>query len=750
MSLEIDFETRSDVSIKTAGVYNYFASPHAKPLMASYKIDGGRTLRWLPSQPCPPDISSHVQAGGTITAHNAQFERLLWQRILTPQYGWPVARTEQFRCTAATAAAMSLPRSLDKLGDAMALDMRKDKSGSALIQKFCVPRKPRKDEEPGVYFNEPHEFPEDFERFRAYCDQDVETEASADRRMVPLSDAEQALWVLDQKINDRGIRIDVASARAAIRLAEKSKAQLDEQMSIITGGAVKKCTEVGKLLAWLNTQGVQIESLGKAVIEEALDDEDPEHIDTSGMPAHARAALELRQEAAKTSVSKLKTMLNRAGADDRVRGGFIYHAAGTGRWQSTGVNFNNMPRPRKVFEDAKPDLGLLFNAFRTEDPDMLRLIYGPELGKPMHLLSDAIRGFIWAAPGCDLVQADYSGIEGAVAAWLADETWKIAALHEIIADPSLPDMYRRTAAGIMNMSTDEITKKHPLRQSVGKVSELALGFGGGVSAFHGMSALYGVDLDQIYAPVWAAASEAFQHKAVKRYEKCLKAFDAKTDVLSRNAWIGCELVKLGWREQNSKIAAGWGICETAIRDAIHTPGVAHRALKSDYLVSNGFLWCRLPSGRCLAYGSPKLRQQVWAARKDGDEWLEPEVMARDEAEKLALRGLVKIEGSTTPSATVVTVDAKTKAWKRHALYGGLAFQNQVQAIARDLLTNGMLRAEAAGYPIIAHVYDEMICEVPQGFNDLAEFEKLICVLPQWAGGMPLTAGGWRGKRYRKD
>ena len=120
----------------------------------------------------------------------------------------------------------------------------------------------------------------------------------------------------------------------------------------------------------------------------------------------------------------------------------------------------------------------------------------------MHLLSDAIRGFIWAGPGKKLVVADYAGIEGAVIAWLADEQWKLAAMREIIADPSKPDMYRRTAASIMGVSTREIDKKHPLRQSVGKVSELALGFGGGVGAFASMARGYGVDLDALYEPVY--------------------------------------------------------------------------------------------------------------------------------------------------------------------------------------------------------------------------------------------------------
>lgn len=784
--LEIDFETRSDVDLKTRGVYNYMDSPLTDPLMASFSLDGGPVQRWLPDEPCPPAIVEHVTRGGMISAHNAQFERLLWQKILTPRYGWPVARTEQFRCTAATAAAMALPRDLAGLGAALGLDVQKDTAGKALIRKFSIPRRLNKAEgEAWVealdlhggdaeaacnmlvwegkkapiapddlrVFNEPEDFAPDFDAFRSYCDVDVETEAAADRRMVPLSAEEQDLWVLDQRINDRGIRIDVASARAAIELAEKAKRKLDAEMRLATGGFVGKCTEPAKLVEWVQNQGVTMNTAQKAEIETLLDRDD--------LPEHVRRAVELRQEAAKTSVSKLQGMLRRASADGRVRGAFVYHQASTGRWQSAGVNFANLPRPRKVYEDAleKGQLttDLLFDAFRTGEPDILPLLFGPKLGRPMHLLSDAIRGFIWAAPGAELVQADYSGIEGAVAAWLAGERWKVAALHEIAADPKLPDMYRRTAANIMGLTTDIVTKKHPMRQSVGKVSELALGFAGGVPAFYSMSQLYGVNLEGIYGPVWEAADDERRERASKRYERELKAGKSRTDVMSREAWIACEIVKLGWRETNPMISAAWPECEGAIREAIQRPGTVVRALKCDYVVKLGFLWCRLPSGRCLAYASPRLKEQVWASLRASDgEWLPSEVMAREDAEKLVAAGAAKIEGETSPAATVVGVDGVTKQWKRFALYGGLAFQNLVQAIARDLLVNGMRKAEAAGYGIIATVYDEIITEVPIGYGDLKAFEKMICELPEWALGrngeqdLPLTAGGWRGKRYRKD
>lgn len=742
MSVEIDFETRSDVDLKTCGAHRYFESEHARVLIGSYSLNDGPVQRWQYGAPCPDDLREAITAGVTISAHNAGFEVqcFAW---LARNAGWPMPALEQFRCTAGTAAAMSLPRSLGDLSEALGLADQKDKEGQRLIRLFSLPRRARKDEAPGVYWNEPGDHPEDFEKFKAYCDQDVRTEAAADRRMVPLSAAEQAVWTLTERINLRGVRIDRTSARAALRLAEKAKAALDRDMRLATGGYVGACSQVAKLVEWVQAQGVALPSAGKAEVTDLLETDD--------LPANVRRALELRQEAGKTSVSKLKAMLNRANADGRVRGGFIYHQAGTGRTQSVGVNWNNLPRPRKVFDDEKPRLDVLFRAIRSEEPDMLPFLYGDDLGRPLHLLADAMRGFIWAAPGHDLLQADYSNIEGNVLAWLADERWKLDAIRELIADPSLPDMYRRTAASILGLTTDVLTKKHWARQAVGKPAELGLGFGGGVMAFVTFARGYGVKLDGIAAGVWEQADEERREKAVKAWERYQPRGLYGTAVLERDTWMACEIIKLGWRAQNPAIAAVWKAYENAAREAVYAPGTVHSAGKVDYLVREGFLWARLPSGRCLAYGSPRLKAQVWArVRLPDGEWADAEVMDRDAAEAAERRGDVKIEGPTSDKMTVLGVDSTTKKWRRYGLYSGILAENNTQATARDILVNGMFKAEAAGYPIVSTVYDELITEVPRSFGSVAEFERIICELPSWAAGLPLTAGGWRGKRYRKD
>lgn len=721
MTLEIDFETRSDVDLKKHGAYRYFASPHAAPLMASYMIDGGELKRWRPPASCPDDIRAHVEAGGMMSAHNNSFERLLWQMVLTPRYGWPELRLEQCRCTAATAAAMSLPRDLAGVGAALDLPIQKGKEGYALIRKFSIPRRARKGEPPGIYWNEPADFPADFERFHDYCDGDIRTEGLADRRMVPLSTYEQELYRLDQRINDRGIRIDARSALAALALAETAKAHLDREMRIATGGYVTACSQPGRLTEWVQSQGVEMPSAAKAEIEEMLELED--------LPKNVRRAIELRQEAAKTSVAKLGAFLNRTSVDGRLRGAFLFLAAGTGRWSSVGAQVHNLPRPRKAFGDAHLDTRILFNAFRQGDPGWLKTLYGDTLGRALFLISDAIRGFIWAAPGHDLLAADYAGIEGAVAAWFAGEHWKVRAMFELIENPELPDLYRRAAAGIFNTTTDEITKKDPRRQ-VGKVSELALQYQGGVGAFRSMARNYSLKIEPLFDSVWWSTTEDGQNeKAERRYEECLARNEQTTKDLSQKAWLAAELIKVRWRVTHPAIKGAWSLLEEAIREAIENPGAKVSVLKCAYLVSRGFLWCRLPSGRCLAYGKPQMRsiEVPWA-----DKTQPPE----------------KREKKPTPTA--LGVNSVTKKWERFGLYGGLAFENIVQAIARDLLANGIVKAEEAGYPVVAHVHDEIVTEVPKGFGDLRAFEKLICELPDWADGLPLTASGWRGKRYRKD
>ena len=767
MSLVFDFETRGVINLKTQGAYVYAQHPSTDALLASFKLQfdlpwsqanaavrawaaaGGplNTLcRWRRGEPCPAYVRAYVEAGGEIAAWNSTFERLIWWNVMVPRHGWPKPRMEQFRCEMATAKALGYPASLKDFGDALDLKIKKDKRGDALIKIHSTPQKFAEDGSP--VWHPLADDPASLAEFHDYCDTDVLSEEEASDRMIPLSDAEMAVYHLSEEINDRGVRVDLRSVDAALEMVEKAKALLDEKMRAVTRGAVTACSQVARLTEWLGSRGVPLDGVAKNDVLEALDLVD--------LPDDCREALLIRQEAGKTSTAKLKAFKKHASADGRVRGVFTFYGTGPGRWASAGgVNLSNMPRPRPIYDDAKLDTATLFKAFRTTEPAVVEMLYGPELGKPLHLISDAVRGFLCAAPGHEYVIVDYSGIQSAISTWLSDETWKLTAMREIIADPTRPDLYRVAAAGILNTTTDVITKKHAMRQAVGKTSELSLAFQGSVPALVNMAANYGMrraHLHALYEPVWAPAPEDRREKAIKAWERASKSRDRrKSDVLTREAWLACALIVSGWRARHPAHEAAWGALEDAMRDAIRQPGVKIPALgRLTYLYAQGFLWLKLPSGRCVAYPQPKLRDQVWAKLKleDGS-WSESEVADREDAERLELKGLAKIEGRTSPKVTALGWDSEKRKMVRYALYGGLAMQNSSLGIESCILRRGLKNCRENGYPVSLHCYDEAVAELPRGRGSVEEMSKLMLDLEPWTAGLPLTCHGETSFRYKK-
>lgn len=633
---------------------------------------------------------------------------------------------------------MALPRSLEAVGAVLTLPIQKDKAGTDLIQFFSIPVRRLKRHAhlpPGPIWNEPEDHPEQFRKFIDYCRQDVEAEAAVAARLFPLAALDQEMYTLDQVINSRGLRVDIERVRAAIVMAEKAKAKLEAELLTLTGGAITGVNKSAEMCRWLKSRGVETDSVAKDVVADLLELED--------LPADARRVLEIRQQGAKSSTAKLEAFIQRASADGRVRHAFVYNAAGPGRWSSRGVQLHNLPRPRKVFGDAHLDLGQLFEFIGTGDPDVLEFMYGHPLGDPLPLLSDALKSFIRAASGHDIMEMDYSGIQNANGAWLAGEHWKLEAMREIIADPSKPDMYRRTAEGIYG----EPIPKSDGRRQVGKVADLALQFEGGVPALYSMARVYGLKLGPVFGPVWAAADEARREKASKRYERCLKRREAKADVLTKEGWIAGELIKLGFRAKHEATQEAWTLLRDGMRDAVNNPGTQVKVLRVTYMVAHGFLFCKLPSGRCIAYPDPRLKPMVWFKEKITGE---SECVPANEGYAREAEGEGKVQSAAPSSVTALGVNSTTNRFERYGLYGGLAFQNIVMGIEVDILRRGLLRAEAAGYPAIGHIHDAGVFEVLKGFGSVDELRAIMCELEPWAEGLPLTGAGYRGKRLRKD
>jgi DNA polymerase len=270
-----------------------------------------------------------------------------------------------------------------------------------------------------------------------------------------------------------------------------------------------------------------------------------------------------------------------------------------------------------------------------------------------------------------------------------------------------------------------------------------------------MAANYGMrraQLHGLYPNVWGAADEEAREKAVKRWEKNMKSRDRrKTDVLSREAWLACSLIVSGWRASNPATEKAWAALESAMREAVRNPGQKVVALgKVTYLVTQGSLWLRLPSGRPISYPSPKLRDQVWARLKlkDGS-WGESEVVEREEAERLELKGDAKIEGKTSAKVTALGWDSTIQRMVRYGLYGGLNMENCALGAESDILRRAMKKCEANNYPIVMHCYDEAVAELPRGQGSVEEMSKLMLDLEPWTAGLPLTCHGEKSFRYKK-
>ena len=672
MILHVDFETASRVDLKAQGLDVYARDPSTHVHCMAYAFDDKPVEMYTPTHSMDPrGVRAHTEAGGLVYAHNVAFELAIWNHVMVPRYGWPILRPEQCRCTMCMAYAMALPGSLENAAPACGIPQRKDAAGKRVMLKLCRPNAA------GEFWT-PETAPADFRALYAYCKTDVEVERALHARLMELSEQEQAVWNLDYQINQNGILVDLVAVDKALALVAQEKIRLDREILRVTGGVVGSCTEVQLLVKWIRLQGVKVTGLAKADVLDALDGED--------LPQPVRDALELRKEAAKSSTAKLVAMKERAVADGRIRGIHQYHGASTGRWAGRGVQTQNLPRTRATTspQDVEQIIAHL------GDRAYVDAFYGPVLDA----LSDSLRGMIVAPPGHDLIAVDFSNVEGRVLAWLAGEAWKVGAFKAFDAGEG-PDIYKLAYARSFNVLVTEVTKA---QRQVGKVMELALGYGGGIGAFQSMAKNYNVHFSDEDA----------------------------------------EAIKVAWRFAHPRIVSYWkelensAICALTLGRPVTAGLGVGPGRQITFKKSGSFLWCRLPSGRVLCYPYPEMREVTTP-------WGE---------EKEALTYMTVVSNL---KAKVLPDPASAGSWKRISTYGGSLAENVTQAVARDLLVGALLRINQRGAKIVAHVHDEAIVEVlsSAGEDTVKQFEMLMSEAPSWAIGLPLAAEGWRGPRYRK-
>ncbi len=539
----VDFETRSTIDLKRTGVYPYAAHETTDLWCLAFAFDEEDAVGlWHPGLPFPDRLTAHIASGGELRAWNAQFERIVWREIGTPRYGFPVVPAEQWVCTAAQAAAMALPRSLDAAASVLRLDMQKDTEGHRLMLQMCKPRRLDAAGQP-VWWD----VAEKRERLYAYCQQDVRTERAVMRVLRPLPPAEREIFLLDQTINDRGVMIDRPLVQAMQGLMEEGLERANADIKRLTSGSVDAVTKVAQIKDWLLLHGIVAPSLDKDSTKELL---------ASALTAQVREVIETRAEAGRSSVTKLKSLLACAGADDVVRGTLLYWGAGTGRWSGRLIQPQNFPRPTLDAEIFIPEI--LAGRY-----DALNLF-----ASPFQIVSSLLRGCLRARPGRRLIAGDYSGIEARLTNWLAGQQDIVEMFR------SGADIYMHNARQMFHLGPEATKHTHAQERQAGKAVELGCGFGMG--------------------------HKKFQSTAAKA------PYFLTIDLPTAKAYVDF------YRDTHPYVVDYWRDLNDAALAAVQTPGSVHAVGPTapvKFTCRGGYLYCLLPSGRFLCYPRPRLRER---------------------------------------------------------------------------------------------------------------------------------------------
>ncbi len=546
--LSIDIETRSSVDIKSAGAYKYAQSPDFQILLFSYQWndEGVRIVDLACDERIPDGVIEALEDPKVVKhAYNAAFE---WYCLNRAGYVTPI---DQWRCTMVHGLYCGYTAGLDATGKAIGLPQDKQKLtvGKALIKYFCVPCKPTRTNG-GRTWNQPWHDQEKWDLFKEYCKQDVVTEREILKRLnlFPMPAKEEQLWQLDILMNAYGVRVDREVIEGALYIDNISTEKLTDEAISITG--LSNPNSNSQLAGWLADQGITVDNLQKATVEEVLKQE---------LPQDVSRALSLRQQLSKTSIKKYVAMDSACGEGDRVRGLTQYYGANrTGRWAGRMVQMQNLPRNYlKTLDYAR-------KIVKAKNYEGLKLLYG----NVPDTLSQLIRTTFIPSDGNKFVVADFSAIEARVIAWLAGEQW----VNEVFATHG--KIYEATASQMFHVPIEKISKGNPeydLRQK-GKVATLALGYQGGANALIAMGALdQGLTEEEL------------------------------PDIVQR------------WRQANPRIKDLWYAVEQAALTTMQTAqpqgiyGLIF-ALEGDLVYGQSFLTVQLPSGRKLYYPKPFLKE----------------------------------------------------------------------------------------------------------------------------------------------
>lgn len=563
----IDFESKSACDLKKSGAWRYSLDPTTQILCMAFRLptwEKGRVALWHPTFPevdindegdrlSLAELFHYILGGGLVEAHNAFFERSLWTNICVPLLGWPVIQPFQWRCSAAKAAALALPRDLKLAGAALHLKIRKSDEGHLVMMKISKPRKPRKKEREDWVATHGKKKPIPllwwetlplFDQLWAYCKQDVLAEEALSHAIDDLSAQETQYYLLDQTINQRGFQLDLEAVKCALTLIAKETQVLNAELTELTEGVVERATQRDRMKVWLEAMGLWLPDTQAQTVQDALRSEE--------LAPEVRRALEIVQQLGRASTSKYEAMRSWSDPrDGRVRGGLLYHGATTGRWSGKGV------QPHNFVRGTIKDMEGAWDLLKTQDRELIV----EQFNSVMVPLSHALRGAIVPSAGKQLYVADFASIEARVLLWMADDQDALDLFrnHE--------DIYLSMASDIYGFPCNK--KDHPKERAVGKVATLGLGYQMGASKFAATCDTYGIEID-----------EEFAKQVVDTYR--------------RRFW---------------RVKEMWAAQEVAAIQAVERKGRTVECGRVSYVQRGWFLFCVLPSGRLLSYPSPQIQSK---------------------------------------------------------------------------------------------------------------------------------------------
>ena len=759
--ISIDLETRSSVDIGKSGVYRYAEAEDFAILLFGYSVDGGavQVIDLTCGAQIPQEILDVLTDESIIKwAFNANFERICLSRYLSDLGMLHTTESDHFlsphswRCTMVWSAYMGLPLSLAAVGRVLGLEEQKMTEGKALIRYFSASP-----------FHEPTG--EKWELFKSYNRRDVEVEMAIQQRLsqypVPQSVWEE--YVLDQEINDRGIRLDMPLVENAVKIDVRTKERLTDRLKVLT--ELENPNSVVQMKAWLKERGVETESLDKKAVAALL----------ANVPTPLKEVLELRQQLAKSSVKKYQAMQNTICSDGRARGMFQFYGANrTGRFSGRHIQLQNLP------QNHLADLEFARGLVRQGNYDALELLYE----SVPDVLSQLIRTAFIPKEGRKFIVADFSAIEARVLSWLAKERWRM----DVFADNG--DIYCATAGRMFHCNVVKHGENGHLRQK-GKQAELAcIAEGQLVLTNEGLVPIECVCTEHL---LWDGESWVSHDGVIFKGEREVITYEGLTATPDHLVWVegqsqpiqfgdaascGAHLVQTG-----TAIRLGENYQRTARVYDIRNAGKHHRFTVSGKLVHNcgygGFV------GALKAFGAlesgmkeEELKPLVdaWRAANPHivDFWWAVDRAAKDCTKERSTKvthgirfiyrgGMMFIElpsgrrlSYVKPrigenrfggeSITYMGLDL-SKKWARIESYGPKLVENITQAISRDILCYAMQTLRTMD--IVAHVHDELIIECDERVS-LSSVCEQMARTPPWAEGLLLRADGFECAFYQKD